>query len=236
LTRSSRPDAGPFSFTSMTTRQATVTAVVLVHPDQAALDVVVDGQSLLIRCISALRAAPCVGRVVVGTPVSLMGATEQMCAGVGVEVLSLGLGEDPVSDLTRALLTPDIDVLVVHDGARGMVGASLVEAVVAEVRDGAAACAPLVGVTDTVKQVVDGRVLATVDRTTLVSLQTPQAFSVAALRPARASDSGSLLLLDVDGDVRFILGSPEAQRIPVAEAGVLAEALLRWRQVTEING
>jgi 2-C-methyl-D-erythritol 4-phosphate cytidylyltransferase len=223
----------------MTTAHAAVPAVwalVLVQPDRAALDVVVEGQSLLLRCISALRAAPGIGRVVVGTPVSLLGATEQMCAGTGVQVLSLGLGEDPVGDLARSLVTSDLEVLVVHDGARGMVGVSLVEAVLAGVRDGAAACAPLVGVTDTVKQVIDGRVLATVDRTTLVSLQTPQAFSVAALRPAGAPDTGSLLLLDVDGDVRYILGSPEAQRIPMAEAGVLAEALLRWRQVTEING
>jgi 2-C-methyl-D-erythritol 4-phosphate cytidylyltransferase len=223
----------------MTSGQAAVsaaTAIVLVQPDRAALDVVVEGQSLLLRCISALRAAPGIGRVVVGTPVGLLGTTEQMCAGADIEVHALGLGDDPVGELARSLITSDLEVLVVHDGARGMVGASLVEAVLAEVRDGAAACAPLVGVTDTVKQVIDGRVLATVDRTTLVSLQTPQAFSVAALRSEGAPDTGSLLLLDVDGDVRYILGSPEAQRIPIAEAGVLAEALLRWRQVTEING
>jgi 2-C-methyl-D-erythritol 4-phosphate cytidylyltransferase len=212
------------------------TALILVQPDRAALDVVVEGQSLLIRCISALRATPAIGRVVVGTPVALLGVTQQICAPTGVEVVALGLGDDAVDEVARSLIVPGLEILVVHDGARGMVGPALVEAVIATVRDGAAACAPLVGVTDTVKQVIDGRVQATVDRTTLVSLQTPQAFAVSALRPVGAPDTGALLLLDVDGDIRYIAGSPEAQRIPVAEAGVLAEALLRWRQVTEING
>lgn len=213
--------------------RALVAAIVLVEPDGAALDVVVDGETLLRRCITILSALPRVTRVIVATPVVLLAATEAACTGQPVEVMALGLGTDPLRDLVRSL-DPQPDVVVVHDGARGTVRPALVDSVIDEVLRGSAAAAPLTGVTDTVKQVIDGRVLATIDRSTLVSLQTPQAFATSALREQRLADL-PLLALEVDGEVRYVPGGPEAQRIPVPEAAVLAEALLRWQHVTQIS-
>jgi 2-C-methyl-D-erythritol 4-phosphate cytidylyltransferase len=211
-----------------------IVALLLVAEDAAALDIHIDGETLLQRSIGILTANPRISHVVVGTPVTLLAATESACAELPLPVMALGLGPDPIRDLATSITGPATEVIVLHDAARGTVRPALVDAVIDEVIAGAAACAPLTGVTDTVKQVIDGRVLATIDRTTLVSLQTPQAFSVSALRQ-RSSDAAPLLLLDVDGDVRYVTGGPEAQRIPVPEAGVLAEALLRWQRVTEIR-
>jgi 2-C-methyl-D-erythritol 4-phosphate cytidylyltransferase / 2-C-methyl-D-erythritol 2,4-cyclodiphosphate synthase len=77
-------------------------------------------------------------------------------------------------------------VVLVHDGARPIVGMSLIQAVIAATeRVGAAV--PVVPVADTIKRVVDGRIDATVDRSALVAAQTPQGVRRGLLREALAS-------------------------------------------------
>src|SRR6185436_14402551 len=75
-----------------------------------------------------------------------------------------------------AAVPTDAEIVVVHDAARPLAGPELFDAVIAAVRggaDGAIAAAP---VTDTIKQVAGDRVTTTLDRRTLVAVQTPQAF------------------------------------------------------------
>ncbi len=67
----------------------------------------------------------------------------------------------------------DKGVILVHDGARPLVSAALVDAVAAAAAARGAAI-PVMPVTDTLKRVEAGRVAATVDRTGLVAAQTPQ--------------------------------------------------------------
>ena len=109
--------------------------------------------------VAALSAVPwlpaCVAGVVAG------GATRQASVAAGVRHLA---GLDPDGR--------DRPVLI-HDGARPLVTAALVQAVVeATARHGAAI--PVVPVTETLKRVGDGRVHATVDRSVLATAQTPQ--------------------------------------------------------------
>ena len=81
----------------------------------------------------------------------------------------------------------DVDVVVVHDGARPFASSALFAAAVAEVAAGADAALAAVPLTDTLKRVVDGRVVETLDRTHFALAQTPQAFRRAALSAALAS-------------------------------------------------
>ncbi|MDP2350135.1 MAG: 2-C-methyl-D-erythritol 4-phosphate cytidylyltransferase, partial [Chloroflexota bacterium] len=109
--------------------------------------------------VDALAAVPwlpaCVDAVVAG------GATRQVSVAAGVRHLEL---VDPTGRGRPVL---------VHDGARPLVSAALVEAVAAAVaRHGAAI--PLVPVAETLKRVGDGMVHETVDRATLAAAQTPQ--------------------------------------------------------------
>ncbi|MBA3652994.1 MAG: 2-C-methyl-D-erythritol 4-phosphate cytidylyltransferase [Actinobacteria bacterium] len=86
-----------------------------------------------------------------------------------------------------AAVPPDVDIVVVHDAARPLASADLFHAVIGAVEAGADAAIPAVPVTDTVKRVDGGRVAETLDRSTLVAVQTPQAFRAAVLRAAHAS-------------------------------------------------
>jgi 2-C-methyl-D-erythritol 4-phosphate cytidylyltransferase len=77
----------------------------------------------------------------------------------------------------------DDDLVVVHDAARPLVTAELVQACLDALGDADAAIAAA-PVTDTIKECADGRVVRTLDRSRLWAVQTPQVFRRAALRRA----------------------------------------------------
>jgi 2-C-methyl-D-erythritol 4-phosphate cytidylyltransferase len=77
-------------------------------------------------------------------------------------------------------------IVVVHDAARPLATAALFHGVVEAVQAGADGAIPGLAITDTVKQVEDGVVRRTLDRSVLVRVQTPQAFRARILREAHA--------------------------------------------------
>jgi 2-C-methyl-D-erythritol 4-phosphate cytidylyltransferase len=106
-----------------------------------------------------------------------------------------------------AAVPAEADVIVVHDAARPVPVPEVWARVLAAVDAGADAAVPAVPVTDTLRAVGG----ATVDRSRLVAVQTPQAFRAAALRAAHAggaegTDDASLVearggrVVVVDGD------------------------------------
>jgi len=103
-------------------------------------------------------------------------------------------GGDTRSDSVRAGLDAvpaHATIICVHDAARPFASAELYGRVVAAVRDGAPAAIPGIAVSDTIKVVADGVVAATIDRDSLVAVQTPQAFRADVLRAAHADQGGS---------------------------------------------
>jgi 2-C-methyl-D-erythritol 4-phosphate cytidylyltransferase len=107
----------------------------------------------------------------------------------GVPVAAAVVGGATRSDSVRAALAaiPDeAEIVIVHDAARPLASKALFDSVVDAVRGGADAAVPAIAVSDTVKRVEDGRVVATLVRDDLVAVQTPQAFRASALRAAHA--------------------------------------------------
>ncbi|MFO7732214.1 MAG: 2-C-methyl-D-erythritol 4-phosphate cytidylyltransferase [Candidatus Aminicenantes bacterium] len=91
--------------------------------------------------------------------------------------------QDSVRQGFRALDGSKTGLVLVHDGARPLVGPALISRVIAAARaDGAAV--PGVPLEDTIKEVRDGRVARTVDRGNLFRIQTPQGFLYGLLRDA----------------------------------------------------
>jgi 2-C-methyl-D-erythritol 4-phosphate cytidylyltransferase len=80
-------------------------------------------------------------------------------------------------------------VVLVHDAARPLLVAEVVERVLAPLGEGWDGAVPALEVADTLKHAGDdGTVLETVDRTGLHAVQTPQAFLAAVLREALTGD------------------------------------------------
>ncbi|HLK46380.1 MAG TPA: 2-C-methyl-D-erythritol 4-phosphate cytidylyltransferase, partial [Acidimicrobiales bacterium] len=106
----------------------------------------------------------------------------------------------------------------VHDAARPLATPALYRAVVdALAADGAVGAIPGVAVPDTIKQTADGAVVATLDRTTLVAVQTPQAFAADALRVAHegapeATDDAALVEAR-GGRVVVVPGEPSNRKL-----------------------
>jgi 2-C-methyl-D-erythritol 4-phosphate cytidylyltransferase len=130
-----------------------------------------------------------------------------------------------------AAVPDDAAVIVVHDAARPLASPALFASVVDLVRSGRVDGAiPVVPVADTLKRVEGGRVVGTVDRDGLVAIQTPQAFTAAALVAAHrdggeATDDAGLL--EAAGlVVGTVDGDPRNLKLTRPEDLVVAEALL----------
>jgi len=148
---------------------------------------------------------------------------DRVVAGGATRAASVRAGLDAVPG--------DAAVIVVHDAARPLAGAGLFGAVVDAVRAGGPdGVVPVVPVADTVKRVAGDRVVATIDRTDLVAVQTPQAFVADVLRSAHRSGgdaSDDAGLLEADGRVvGTVPGDPRNLKLTRPEDLALAEALL----------
>lgn len=144
------------------------------------------------------------------------------------------------SESVRAALVaaPEAEMVVVHDAARPLVTRELVErclAAVADGWDGAVAASPMI---DTVKEAApDGRVVRTLDRSSLWAIQTPQAFPAPVLRRALEADLPTLrqatddasLVEAAGGRVRVVRAPSENIKVTSASDLRTVESVLRAR-------
>ena len=117
-----------------------------------------------------------------------------------------------------AEVTDDALVVLVHDAARPLVTDAVIERVLAPLSEGWDGVVPGLPVADTIKTVDGGRVTETLAREKLVFVQTPQAFSLAALRRAYAGDLAdetdcSALVEAVGGRVTWVEGDPRLLKV-----------------------
>lgn len=115
-------------------------------------------------------------------------APDAAAAGAGLEVVAGGASRQESVAAGLAGLPAAIDTVLVHDAARALTPAPLFDEVAAAVRARRHGIVPALDVVDTVKRVDDdGRVLETVDRSSLRAVQTPQGFPRASLDHAYAT-------------------------------------------------
>jgi len=188
------------------------------------------GRPMLEWSIAALRAVPAITQIVVALPPGA--SAPEGC--VGVE------GGAVRSASVRAALgaaRAGAGAVLVHDGARPLVTAELIEAVLAGLH-GCDCAIAATRVTDTIKEVDGaGLVTRTLDRSRLWSVQTPQVFRRAALERALAM-SPELVAAATDeawlvehggGRVRVIEAPAENLKVTTPRDLALAERLLAAR-------
>ena len=196
------------------------------------------GEPVVVHALRALQSCPDVAHVVVAAPPDAVSEMESVLAAAGLRpgwsvVAGADHRQDSVAAALAALDTAD-DVVLVHDAARCLVPVEVVQRVVDAVRAGAEAVVPVVPVSDTVKQVDGDLVVATVDRSRLRAVQTPQGFRRDVLERAYAH-SGEVATDDAGlaeragATVRVVAGHPEAFKVTGPLDLVLAEAVLRSR-------
>ena len=139
----------------------------------------VAGKPMLLHSVHAFQERTDVGMVVVVLPHAHVGDPPAWLFQSDTERLLLSVGGRERIDSVRNGLEDvpeDLDIIVVHDAARPLVTAKMIDDVITQSRNGNAA-APGIPVVDTLKRVDDsGQVIDTVERSGLVRIQTPQAF------------------------------------------------------------
>lgn len=163
-----------------------------------------EGKAMLVRAVEGLLAAGCVDRVVVIAPADLVSQAQGLLP-AAVQVV-VGGAERTDSVRLGLAAAADADFVLVHDAARALTPPSLIQRVVAELRNGHGAVIPGLAVVDTVKAVdALGMVVGTPDRSALRAVQTPQGFRADVLRRAYGNDSGTAT---DDGALVELLGEP----------------------------
>ncbi|SCL14703.1 2-C-methyl-D-erythritol 4-phosphate cytidylyltransferase [Micromonospora inyonensis] len=194
------------------------------------------GEPLLVHAVRRIAAAGSVHTIVVAAPAADVAAVAELLAPVApVTVVPGGAQRQDSVAAALAAVPEGPEIVLVHDAARALVPADLVESVAAAVRSGHDAVIPVLPVVDTIKEVsADEVVQGTVDRSVLRAVQTPQGFRRAVLAAAHAAAVGPLTddagLVEKQGvPVVCVPGSEYAMKITRPFDLALAEQLLTVR-------
>jgi len=149
-----------------------------------------EGAPILIHTIRKFLHCPSVGEIVVALRAEDMdwarGLIHQERPEKPVRVVEGGESRQQSVENALATLSPDTELVAVHDAVRPFIDSALVEKVIAEAAASGAAIVGIVPV-DTVKQVHRNKIRSTLPREHLVLAQTPQVFRFELLK--RASET-----------------------------------------------
>ena len=176
------------------------------------------GEPLVVHAVRRVRACEQIGPIVVVAPVDRVTEFALLLASFEVSVVAGGAERTASVGAGLGGLPTSVEVVLVHDAARALTPSAVFDDVIEAVRGGADAVVPGLVVSDTIKQVDEsGHVIATLDRSVLRAIQTPQGFTRAALTAAHASGDlatdDAALVEKAGGVVRVIEGSPLAAKV-----------------------
>ena len=151
------------------------------------------GMPVVARTLLKFQNTDAVDGIVIVTKAEKMGAMQMLAGEYGISKLICVAegGASRQESVSRgvAALGDEYSTVLIHDGARPLVKESVISAVASAAKEfGAAACG--VRIYDTVKLLdTDGNICSTVDRNSLIRVQTPQGFDLNAYKAAVASCS-----------------------------------------------
>jgi 2-C-methyl-D-erythritol 4-phosphate cytidylyltransferase len=205
------------------------------------------GRPLVAWSIDALDAAESVTAIVAAAPAGREAELEAL-APAGTAMRVVAGGETRSESVQAALAVTDAELVAIHDAARPMLTAALVDALLAQLvghpdADGVIAAAPIL---DTVKRARaprtegggfehgDPAIAETEARDHLWAAQTPQAFRTSALRDAygaggqrlRAATDEAMLVEAAGGTVLIHPAPASNMKVTTAEDLRVAELLL----------
>ena len=195
---------------------------------------------VLVHTLYAFQDCSMVGEVIVVTREDLLVEVSRLCKEYDLDKVRKVIvgGAERIHSVQAGLreVDPQAQLIAIHDGARPLVTAQVMEeAISAAARSGAAA--PAIPVIDTIKRYEDGLSVETVDRSALRAVQTPQVFEAGLIRAAtqKALEDGELLTDDCGAverlgkRVTLTQGSRENIKITTPLDLVMGEAILAAR-------
>ena len=196
------------------------------------------GTPVIIHALKAFEQCESIHEVIVVLPAEESAGFLSLAGKFGLRKIARVVpgGVTRADSVKRGLLavrSATAEIVAVHDGVRPFVTVEEIDATVAAARSHGAAIL-VAPVTDTIKQVVDGRVVETFDRNRLRRALTPQCFRYDVLRQAYQTTDitdpsvtdESVLVEKLGITVQVVEGSPRNIKITTAEDLAIAEAIL----------
>lgn len=198
------------------------------------------GMPVLARTLCVIDSCECVDEIIIVTQPEKIMDVAKLCRNYGIDkatkILSGGANRTESSLAGVCGISPEAELVAIHDAARPLVTEDIVCAAV-HAASLYKAAAPAVAVKDTVKLVDDGMVSFTPKRASTKVVQTPQAFAPDIIKAALAyvvqndlevtDDCSAAELLGVP--VKLTDGSEENIKITTPLDMSLAEDILRVR-------
>ncbi len=202
---------------------------------------VAGGDPLLLHALRPFLRHPRVGRIALALPREIADAPPPWIRALQERVIVVPGGETRTASVLAALeaLPSNLDVVMVHDGARPLLTRALVDRVLGAVGNGAGAVAGTPAF-DTLKEVGEEReVERTIDRTRVWQAQTPQAFPAAAflencrtaVREGTEATDDAAVFEAGGGRVRMVQGERWNLKVTVPEDLTVVEAILAARGI-----
>ena len=194
----------------------------------------IGGRAILERSLDAFVSHPSVTDIVVALPKDLAAAPPAYLTSAAkpLRIVTGGARRQDSVAAAFALVPAQADVVVIHDAARPFVTSDVILRTIAAAAESGAALAALEA-RDTVKQVSNGTVSATLDRRTIFLAQTPQAFRRAVLRDALAittdATDEAALAEQAGHAVRIVAGDPSNIKITTPEDLAMGESIASER-------
>ena len=193
------------------------------------------GRPLLAESLERLEGSDWIDAIVIAAPPeweepSILLAEELGCGKVSACVTG---GESRSESVRIALaeVPEDAAAVLVHDAARPLLPAEVVERVLAPLGEGWDGAVPTLPLADTVKRIEGEQVVETLERSGLVAVQTPQAFVASTLRSALVGDLAgatdcAMLVERGGGRVKAVAGDRRLVKITDAADLELVESLM----------
>ena len=174
------------------------------------------GMPLVAWTLRSVAAATCVRRIIIVARPDRVEEFAQAPYVRPVDPIVVPGGARRQDSVANGVDEASAPVVLIHDGARPLVTPQLVDRVAAEAWKMGAAV-PIVAVPESMREVVDGQIIRTVDRTRLYRSQTPHGARLELLRRAYS-------IQDPRGPETFIDETTLVQRAGISVATVPGEA------------
>jgi 2-C-methyl-D-erythritol 4-phosphate cytidylyltransferase len=194
------------------------------------------GRPLLAESLERLDRCEQVEGIVVASPPGWEEPTillaEELGCGKCSSVVTGGAKRGQSVSLALTEVPAEVAFILVHDAARPIVTEEVVRRVLEPLEQGWDAVVPALPLADTVKRVEGERVIETPDRSSLVAVQTPQAFRAEALRAAYAEEHEeasdcAVLVERRGGRICWVEGDRRLHKVTTREDLALVESWLR---------
>ena len=177
------------------------------------------GRTLLEHAYISLSSV--VDEIVIAAPAGWEAEVRKIVGESSKVVLGGATRSASISNALEAI-SPDINLVLVHDAARALASSALARRVLDALVAGEVAVIPAVPVSDTIKSITrEGYVSLTPDRTFLRAVQTPQGFTRSILMRAHArgeeATDDAALVEGLGEQVKVIDGEARAMKITTAQ-------------------